>query len=84
MVNFLAVLCDGSREKGVLEQDSVYVAFPNLEIEKPTFVFLEVVAPSECQDTPGLKKVIIDTFKRKSLKSVIGKIVFFFRQTVLQ
>ena len=84
MVNFLAVLCDGSTDKGVLEQDSVCVAFPDLETEKPTFVFLKVVAPSECQDTPGLKKAIIDTFKRKSLKSVIVKIVFFFHQAVLQ
>ena len=37
---------------------------------------MEVVAPSESQDAPGLKKAIIDTFKRNSLESVTEKIVF--------
>ena len=36
----------------------------------------QVVAPSESQDAPGLKKAIFKTFIRNSLESVSEKIVF--------
>ena len=76
MVNFLAVLCDGSTDKSSMKQEVVYVTFADPETGNPTLTFLEVAAPSESQDAPGLKKAIIDTFKRNSLKSAIEKIVF--------
>ena len=68
LVDFLAVLCDGSTEKSVMEQEAIP------ETGKPTPAFLEVVAPSESIDAPELKKAIIDTFKRNSLEPVIEKI----------
>ena len=46
MVNFLAVLCDGSTDKSVTEQEVVYVAFADPETGKPTLPLFEVVAPS--------------------------------------
>ena len=76
MVNFLAVLCGGSTDKSIAEQEVVYVAFADPETGKRTLEFLEVVAPSESQDAPGPTKAIIDTFKKNSLESVIEKIVF--------
>ena len=76
IVNFLAVLCNGSTGKSFTEQEVVYVAFADPETGKPTLPFLEVVAPSESQDAPGLKKAIIDAFKRNSLESVVLKIIF--------
>ena len=59
-----------------MEHGVVYVAFADPETGKPTLAFLEVVAPSESQDAPELRKAIIDTFKRNSLESVIEEIVF--------
>ena len=47
MVNFLAVLCGGSTDKSIAEQEVVYVAFTDPETGKRTLEFLEVVAPSE-------------------------------------
>ena len=87
IVNFLAVLFNGSTGKCVTEQEVVYVAFADpgtgKGTGKATLVFLEVVIRPEIQDVPGLKKAIINTFKRNSLEFVIEKIVFL-HQTVLQ
>ena len=60
----------------VTEQEVVYVAFADPEKGKPILLFFKAVALSESQDAPGLKKAIIDTFKRNSLESAIEKIVF--------
>ena len=54
-----------------MEHGVVYVAFADPETGKPTLAFLEVVAPSESQDAPELRKAI-----RNSLESVIEEIVF--------
>ena len=83
MVHFLAVLCDRSTDRSVTEQEVVYVAFADPGTGKPTLAFLQVVTPSEGQDAPGLKKTIIDPFKRNSLESVIQKIVFCLSGDVL-
>ena len=83
MVNFLAVLCDGSADKRGMEQDVVYyVASADSETGKPSLAFFEFAAPSENSDPPGLKKEIIDTFKRNTLESVIEE--FFFCQANLK
>ena len=50
MVNFLPVLCNGSIDKSVSEQEIVFVAFADPETRKPSFVFFEVIAPSKSQD----------------------------------
>lgn len=50
MVNFLPVLCNGSIDKSVSEQEIAYVAFADPETRKPSFVFFEVIAPSKSQD----------------------------------
>ena len=83
MVNFLAVLCDRSADRSVTEQEVVYAAFADTGTGKPTLAFLEVVTPSEGRDAPGLKKIIIDPFKRNSLESVIEKIIFCLSGNVL-
>ena len=50
MVNFLPVLCNGSIDKSVSEQEIVFVAFADPGTRKPSFVFFEVIAPSKSQD----------------------------------
>lgn len=74
--NFVAILCDGSTDASVTEQEVIYVVFVDPETGKPTLTFFEVVAPSENQAAHGLKEAIVDAFKRNSLESVVEKIVF--------
>ena len=76
LVNFIAVLCDGSTDNSVTEQEVLYVIFVDPETFKPTIKFLEVVTPSDSQDTPGLKDAITATFKKHSLEAVLEKMVF--------
>ena len=76
LVNFVAILCDGSTDKSITEQEVVYVIYTDPETFQTTMKFFEVIAPSESQDAPGLKQAIIDAFKRHSLESVLSKLVF--------
>ena len=76
MVNFIAILCDGSTDNSVIEQEVLYVIFTDPEISKPTMKFFVVVAPADSQDAPGLKNAIFATFHKHSLESVLSKIVF--------
>ena len=75
-VNFIGILCDGSTDKGIVEQEVLYVIFADPETFKPTLAFFEVIAPPDSQDTPGLKQSIIDVFIKHSLEHLIEKIVF--------
>ena len=76
LVNFIAILCDGSTDNSVIEQEVLYVIFTDPETFKPTMKFFEVVAPADSQDAPGLKNAIFATFHKHSLESVLSKIVF--------
>ena len=75
-VNFLAVLCDGSTDTSIIEQEVVYVIYTDPETHLPVLKFFRVVAPSVSQDAPGLKQAIIAAFKENSLESALEKIVF--------
>ena len=76
LVNFIAILCDGSTDNSVIEQEVLYVIFTDPETFKPTMKFFEFVAPTDSQDPPGLKNAIFATFHKHSLESVLSKIVF--------
>ena len=75
-VNFIAILCDGSTDKGIVEQEVLYVIFTDPETFKPTLTFFEVIAPQDSQDAAGLKQSIIDAFSKHSLEHLLEKIVF--------
>ena len=62
LVNFIAILCDGSTDNSVIEQEVLYVIFTDPETFKPTMKFFEVVAPADSQDAPGLKNPILQHF----------------------
>ena len=63
LVNFIAILCDGSTDNSIIEQEVLYVIFTDPETFKPTMKFFEVVAPADSQDAPGLKTAIFAVFK---------------------
>ena len=62
LVNFIAILCDGSTDNSIIEQEVLYVIFTDPETFKPTMKFFEVVAPADSQDAPGLKNPILQHF----------------------
>ena len=76
LVNFIAILCDGSTDISVIEQEVLYVIFTDRETFKPTMKFFEAVAPADSQNAPGLKNAIFATFHKNSLESVLSKTVF--------
>ena len=76
LVNFIAILCDGSTDNSIIELEVLYVIFTDPETFKPTMKFFEVIARADSQDAPGLKNAIFATFHKHSLESVLSKIVF--------
>ena len=76
LVNFIAILCDGSTDNSAIEQEVLYVIFTDPETFKSTMKFLEVVAPADSQDALDLKKAIFATFHKHSLEYFLSKIVF--------
>ena len=62
LANFISVLCDGSTDKSVTEQEVVFVIFVDPETNLPTMEFFEVAAPESSQDVVGLKEAIVSAF----------------------
>ena len=75
LVNFIAILCDGSTDNSAIEQEVLHVIFVDPETFKPTMKFSEVVAPADSQDAPGLKTLFLQHFIN-ILLIVLNKIVF--------
>ena len=75
-VNFISILCDGSTDASVTELEVIYIVFFDFDALKLVLSFFEVAALDESQDPTGLKKVIIEAFKRNNLNSVLNIIAF--------
>ena len=75
-VNFIGILCDGSTDSSVNEQEVIYVTFTVPDIQKPTKC-LHIVSPEIGQDADGLKEAIKYTFEINRLENAMDKIVFF-------
>ena len=71
-VNFIAILCAGSTDKGIVEQEVLYLIFTDPE----TLTFFEVIVPQDSQEAPNLKQSIIDAFSKHSLEHLVEKIMF--------
>ena len=75
-VNFLEVLCDGSTENSITEQEVVYVIFTDPETHLPVLKFFHIIVSSVSQDAPILKQALTDLFKENSLELALEKIIF--------
>ena len=62
LVNFIAILCDGSTDNSAIEREVLYVTFTDPETFKPPMKFGEVVAPTNNQNAPGLKTLFLQHF----------------------
>ena len=60
MVNFIAVLCDGSTDKSITEQEVTYIIYVDPDTNMPVMNFFEIAAPENSQDAPGLKEATMD------------------------
>ena len=60
MVNFIAVLCDGSTDKSITKQKVIYIIYMDLDTNMPVMNFFETAAPENSQDAPGLKEAPMD------------------------
>ena len=76
-VNFIAILCDGSTDRSVTEQEVVYVMFTDPDTFKPTLSFFEVLGLDSSQDATGICDAIKAAFKKRNLESALDKLVFF-------
>ena len=76
-VNFIGILCDGSVDSSVNEQEVIYVTFTDPDTQNPTLKFLHVVSPEIGQDAAGLKEAIKYAFEINGLENAMDKIVFF-------
>ena len=47
LVNFITILCDGSSDNNIIEQEVLYVIFTNPETFKPSMKFFAVAAPAD-------------------------------------
>ena len=60
MVNFIAVLCDGSTDKSITKQEVTYIIYVDPDTNMPVMNFFEIAAPENSQDAPGLKEATMD------------------------
>ena len=71
------VMCDGSTNKSITEQEVVYVIYVDPKINLLIMKFFEVAAPDRSQDVPGLREAIISAFSKHGLSSSLKEMVFF-------
>ena len=74
------VLCDGSTNKSITEQEVIYVIYVDPKINLPVMKFFEIAAPDRSQDALGLKEAIISAFSRHGLCSSLKKILLLGRR----
>ena len=71
----LALLCDGSIDHNITEQEVVYVAYCNPKTFELCLKYYHLASPKDSQDSPGLKQCIFDAFKEHKVGDLIPKIV---------
>ena len=76
LAHFIAILCNGSTDNSITQQDVLYVIYTDPETFTPTMYFFEVAPPSYNPDAPGLKQAIFAIFRKNMLELVLKKIVF--------
>ena len=73
--NFISILCDGSPDSAVAEQEYIYVLFADSETFHPTISFFSLRDPPS-QDAEGISSAIKKVFADKGLEHLLRKIAF--------
>ena len=61
-VNFTGLLCDGSTDESVVEQEVIYILFMDPDTYSPVMKYFTVVALTS-QDVTGIKEAIENSFE---------------------
>ena len=69
------VLCDGSANKNITEQEVIYVIYVDPKKNLPVRKFFEIATPDRSHGALGLKEAIISVFSRHGLCSRLKKIL---------
>ena len=66
-VNFIAILCDGTTDVSITEQEVVYVFLVDPDTMEPTLTFFESLGLEESQDANGIFEAIKKAFPKNWL-----------------
>ena len=72
-VIFFAILCDGSTDHNITEQELVYVPFADPDSFQPCLKFFHLASPKNSQDARSLKEFILCAFEDHGMKNLIPK-----------
>ena len=82
LVNFIAVLCDGSTNKSITEHEVIYVIYVDPKTNLPVMKFFKIAALENSQDAPGLKEAIISAFSSMAYVLVLRNGIVLLRWCV--
>ena len=72
-LNFIGLLCDGSTDKSIVEQEVIYITFMDPDTYSPMIKYFTVAAPT-LQDVTGIKEAIENSFEEHGLSEITEKI----------
>ena len=75
-VNFIAILCNGTTDASITEQEVVHVFFVDPDIMQPMLEFFECLGLDSSQDATGIFDAMIAAFQKHNLSSLLQKIIF--------
>ena len=73
---FFSLLCDGSTDHSITEQEVVYIAYCNPKTFELCLKYFYLASPKDSQDAQGLKQCIFDALKKHKVGDMIPKIMF--------
>ena len=75
-MKFIAILCDGTTDRSITEQEVLYIMFVDPDTLEPKLAFLECLGLESSQDVVGVLDAIKAAFEKYNLSCVLEKIVF--------
>ena len=74
-VNFIAILCDGTTDASITEQEVVYVFFVDPDTMEPTLTFFKCLGLEDSQDANGMFEAIKKAFEKRDLLASLDKLI---------
>ena len=75
-VNFIAILCDGTTDTSITEQEVIYIFFIDPDTMKPTLSFFECLRLEDSQDANSIFDAIKAALEKHNLLSLLEKLIF--------
>ena len=74
-VNFIAILCDGTTDASITEQEVVYVFFVDPDTMEPTLTFFKCLRLEDSQDANGIFEATKKAFEKRDLLALLDKLI---------